>query len=72
VLRIEQGFAGNCDDYIGKAYDIMNGADFMNNVENALRQIIKKSGRSDFSIVQTGYPTFFNDKTDSCDCEYIP
>jgi hypothetical protein len=50
----------------------MNGAEFTNNVESALRQILEKSGRSDFKIIQTGYPTFFDDTDVSCNCKLSP
>jgi hypothetical protein len=69
VLRVGQFFPGDCDKYINKAYSIMYSDTFKTNVGNTLRQIITKSGQDDFGIVQTGYPTFFNDQTDSCDCE---
>lgn len=69
VLRVEIFRAGDCDRFVQEAYDIMNGQEFQNNVDNALRQMIAKSGRSEFKVVQTGYPRFFNDKTSSCDCK---
>ena len=72
VLRVGSFVAGDCDYYIGQAYNTMNGAEFVNNVKTALRQIIDKSGRSDFRIIQTGYPTFFNNETASCDCKLKP
>lgn len=37
----------------------------------AIDQIITKSGRDDFRLFVTGYPTFFNDETKYCDCESI-
>lgn len=61
---------GNCDEAVQKAYDIINGRDLSNDVTSALNQIIAKSGRDDFKVYMTGYPTFFNDQTDYCDCEY--
>lgn len=71
VLRVGQGFAGNCDEAISKAYEIINGRELSENVIAALREILTKSGRDDFKIYQTGYPSFFNDATESCDCELI-
>ena len=70
MIRFGQGLAGRCDAEIGIAYDTMYAPSFANDVGNALRQIIKKSGLDqDFKVVQTGYPTFLNDQTNSCDCE---
>jgi lysophospholipase L1-like esterase len=70
VLRVGQAWAGDCDEAVKKAADIINGRDLSNDVNSALNQILAKSGRDDFKIYLTGYPTFFNDQTDYCDCEY--
>ncbi|KIW19587.1 hypothetical protein PV08_00160 [Exophiala spinifera] len=67
VLRVGQFRAGDCDEQVQKAYDLINGRDLFNDVASALHQIIDKSGRADFKIYQTGYPAFFNVDTDSCD-----
>jgi hypothetical protein len=37
-----------------------------------LRQILEKSGRSDFKIIQTGHPKFFDDTDVSCNCKLSP
>lgn len=52
--------AGNCDDEINKALDIVHGMDFINDFGSVLHQIIDKSGRPDFRIFVMGYPSFFN------------
>ncbi|KAF1985972.1 SGNH hydrolase [Aulographum hederae CBS 113979] len=67
VIRVGGWRAGKCDDKIQKAYDIINGGVLFNDISSALHQIIDKSGRKDFKIFYTGYPTFFNDGTDICD-----
>ena len=67
VLRVNEFRSGNCDDEIQKAQDMMNGRDLFTDISTALRQIIDKSGRTDFKVYMTGYPAFFNVDTDSCD-----
>jgi lysophospholipase L1-like esterase len=67
VLRVGQFRAGDCNEQVQKAYDMINGRALFNDIASALHQIIDKSGRADFKIYQTGYPAFFNVDTDSCD-----
>lgn len=60
---------GNCDEQVKKAHDIINGRDLSTDINLALNQILAKSGRDDFKVYVTGYPAFFNDQTDYCDCK---
>lgn len=70
VLRVGLfKFPGNCDERVKKAHDIINGRDLSTDINLALNQILAKSGRDDFKVCVTGYPTFFNDQTDYCDCK---
>lgn len=69
VLRVGQAFAGDCDHYINEGYDLIEGR-LKSDILTALDQIMKKSGRDDLKIFVTGYPTFFNEETDYCDCKF--
>jgi lysophospholipase L1-like esterase len=66
VLRVGQAFSGDCDKAIQAAYDKINGRDLINDISSAMQQIIEKSGRPDFKLYLTGYPTFFNQDTSTC------
>lgn len=67
VLRVGQYWAGDCNEQVGIAQEIINGPDLRNDISSALQQMFQKSGRSDFKIYMTGYPAFFNVDTASCD-----
>ncbi|KAF2832441.1 hypothetical protein CC86DRAFT_401206 [Ophiobolus disseminans] len=67
VLRVGQGFAGDCDVALSKANEMIQGRDLRNDVASALQQIMEKSGRTGFKIYVTGYPAFFNVDTLYCD-----
>lgn len=71
VLRVGGLFAGNCDSAVRSGYDKINGPDLKNDIQSALHQMIEKSGRDDFKVYVTGYPTFFNPDTATCDYSFF-
>ena len=67
VLRVGQAFSGDCVAAVDEAVSKVNGPNLFNDISLALHQIIHKSGREDFRVYLTGYPTFFENRTASCD-----
>ena len=47
--------------------DLVNGLKLFSNISLVLHQMIHKSGREDFRVYLTGYPTFSDNRTASCD-----
>ena len=58
---------GNCDEKVKKARDKISGRELFSDITVVLREIIGKSGRDDFNVFLTGYPTFFNADIDLCE-----
>ena len=67
VLRVGQEFSGDCAEQVRLAREKINGRELFSDISTALRQIIDKSGRDDLKVYMTGYPTFFNVDTDTCE-----
>ena len=67
VLWVGGPLAGDCDKYVQKAYNALQGRDLYDNIQEAMKQIIDKSGQPTFMIYFSGYPSFFNTDTDWCD-----
>lgn len=67
VLWIEgQALSGDCDRAISNGMSVLAGGKLFQDIFITLQQIVEKSGRADFKLYMTGYPSFFNVDTTSC------
>lgn len=69
ILRVGGFLAGDCNAEQQKAINMMNDRtddSLFNAIVGVLTEIFLKNGNDAFKIYMTGYPTFFNAATESC------